>query len=216
MTTRHWNDLRQMLISASKTHDWIIAVGDQSVFSSGANGGSEWLKKTLRPIFRENLVDAYISGSDKSMEIIEDGSLSHIQCGSAGGSQTGKFTTHDGSLFFASKPGYCLHTLTSKAMVTNFVDGYSGKSLHEYSKLRNIRPKRFQDRLSNLNKIPIVDYVRLPPGIGGAPGGLLLGGMGRQPNKWFIILCGSFGLLCAAIVAITAMTTMTTRIKKKL
>lgn len=35
LTAQHWNDLRQMVESAGKAYDWVIAVGDKSIFSSG-------------------------------------------------------------------------------------------------------------------------------------------------------------------------------------
>lgn len=215
MTSRHWNDLRTMVKASAKTYDWVIVVGDQAIFSSGARGGSSYLKTNLRPLLRDHLVDAYISGSDEDMEIIEDGPLLHINCGSGSGGSLGRMTAHDGSVAFSNKAGYCLHTLTSKEFTTTFIDGYSGKELHEYRKLRNHRPKRFQDKLFNLNQIPAVTYLPLPPGVGGAPGGILnTGGHGRQPNSIFVIICGTFGLISAVFIGSTAAATMSKRLKK--
>eukprot|EP01054_Gregarina_sp_Poly1_P011321 Gregarina_sp_Poly_1__11320@NODE_947_length_5591_cov_64_240043_g671_i0_p1_GENE_NODE_947_length_5591_cov_64_240043_g671_i0NODE_947_length_5591_cov_64_240043_g671_i0_p1_ORF_typecomplete_len426_score56_27_NODE_947_length_5591_cov_64_240043_g671_i06331910 len=214
MTSRHWNDLRTMIKSSAKTYDWVIIVGDQAIYSSGSSGGSSYLKSNLRPLLRDHLVDAYISGSDEDMEIIEDGPLLHINCGSGSGGSMGRLTKHDGSVAFSSKAGYCLHTLTSKDFNTKFIDGYSGKELKDYKKLRNHRPKRFQDRLFNLNQIPAVTYLPLPPGVGGAPGGILAGAGVRQPNALFVLLCGTFGLLSALFIGSTAVATMSKRLKK--
>eukprot|EP01053_Blabericola_migrator_P012088 Blabericola_migrator_1__12087@NODE_744_length_6668_cov_95_131495_g534_i0_p2_GENE_NODE_744_length_6668_cov_95_131495_g534_i0NODE_744_length_6668_cov_95_131495_g534_i0_p2_ORF_typecomplete_len425_score70_06_NODE_744_length_6668_cov_95_131495_g534_i037975071 len=213
MTSRHWHDLRAMIKASSKTYDWVIVVGDQAIFSSGSKGPSSYFKSNLRPLLRDHLVDAYISGSDEDMEIIEDGSLVHINCGSASGGSMGRMTKHDGSVAFSNKAGYCLHTLTSRHFTTSFVDGYSGKQIFEYTKLRNHRPKRFADRLLNLNSIPAVTYLPLPPGVGGAPGGII-GGLGRQPNTIFVLLCGTFGLISAIFIAGTAAATMGKRFKR--
>lgn len=54
-----------------RVFDWTVIVGDRSLVSSGKSKGDPKLKKTLGEFLKENKVDAYISGNDNDLEIIE-------------------------------------------------------------------------------------------------------------------------------------------------
>ncbi|EZG55430.1 putative acid phosphatase [Gregarina niphandrodes] len=209
-TERHWEELKQTLEAASKSYDWLFVVGDEAIYSSGRSGGSKYLRKHLRELLRSNLVDAYIAGRDRDMEVIEDGSLSHIMCGSGSGGRAGKFFAHDGSIYWTKRPGFCYHTLTKNKFTTQFIDGLNGKTLHAFTKKRNIKNDAKTDKLKHLTQIPRVKYIPMPAGIGGAPGG----GVYRTPNSIFVIVCGTIGLLIASMILTAATAVSNTRVSR--
>lgn len=71
ITKLHWDNLRDTITAASRIYDWVIVVGDKAILSSGSSKGDSYLSKTLRPFLKELNVDAYISGNDNDMEVIE-------------------------------------------------------------------------------------------------------------------------------------------------
>lgn len=196
-TARHWNNLRETVKLATQSHDWVFVVGDQAIYSSGAKGGGRYFQKNLRPLLKDFNVDAYISGSDHTMEIIEDGNLVHINCGNGGGGKRGAMRTTAGSVAFSNKGGYCAHILEKRHFTTAFVDGHTGQILEEFEKTRNHKGRTFASTLGSYNRLPRVTYTPLPPGIGGAPGSIA---DGRHPNQLFVLICGTIGLMCATLL----------------
>lgn len=67
ITKLHWDTLRATVAVAARIYDWVIVVGDRSIIP----GGDAYLSKTLRPFLKEMQVDAYISGGEQNMEIVE-------------------------------------------------------------------------------------------------------------------------------------------------
>lgn len=71
ITKLHWNELRDTIGAAVRIFDWVIAVGDKAMLSSGRSSGDNYLNSTLGPFLKDMKVDAYISGNDPDMEIVE-------------------------------------------------------------------------------------------------------------------------------------------------
>lgn len=74
-TKLHWDNLRDTVGAAVRIFDWVIVIGDKAIMSSGMSKGDLYLSDTLRPFLKEMKVDAYISGNDYDMEVIEVGDL---------------------------------------------------------------------------------------------------------------------------------------------
>ena len=213
VTEKHWDYLRDYLVQAVKVNDWIIAVADTAIYSSGKIGNNHYYEKTLRPLLKEYGVDVYISGNDRDMEIIQDGGLTHINCG-AGSGATGMGTKHDGQVAFVGKPGYCIHKLTKTQMETSFVDGLTGKVESTFQTKRGDKSASFFSRFSSKGRFPAVEYLALPWGIGGSVGPNGEGAGVTEPQSLFIRIVGSLGLLSASAVTFLAFLTMVARAQK--
>lgn len=66
----HWDSLRDTIVAVVQAFDWVIVVGDKSMVSSGKSKGNYLLRRTLGAFLKEHKVDAYISGNDNDMEIV--------------------------------------------------------------------------------------------------------------------------------------------------
>lgn len=71
VTEKAWKDLERTLEIAPKVFDYIIVVGNRPVYSSGSSKGDSTLQYYLQPLLKKAGVDAYISGYDRDMEVIE-------------------------------------------------------------------------------------------------------------------------------------------------
>lgn len=71
VTDKAWTDLENTLEIAPKVFDYIIVVGNRPVYSSGSSKGDSMLQYYLLPLLKKAGVDAYISGYDRDMEVIE-------------------------------------------------------------------------------------------------------------------------------------------------
>lgn len=73
VTEKAWTELEATLEIAPKVFDYIIVVGNRPVYSSGSSKGDSMLQYYLQPLLKKAGVDAYISGYDRDMEVIEVG-----------------------------------------------------------------------------------------------------------------------------------------------
>lgn len=102
-----WNNLKASLAAAKDAFDWLIVVGDTAIYSSGKMGSNKEMEMNLRPLLKENGVDAYISGNDYDMELMEDGSMALLNCGNGSyGSSKGLWAA-PGSKAFSGSVGFC-------------------------------------------------------------------------------------------------------------
>lgn len=216
-TKSQWGALKNTLEMAKKTHDWVIVVADQAITGSGSKGGSAYFRKNLLPLLTEHNVDLYISGSDKNMEAIADDDakgLWQINCGSGSGGAGSLRSKAKGQEFYSSSAGFCRHKITSKSLRTEFIDGKTGRVLDTVTMTPVHKPHKFSDKLHYFNKLPYVEYTALPPGVGGAPGGLFSTFGTRHPNSLFVTLVGFTGLAVLGIVVFLAIVTMAKRLHK--
>ena len=204
VTELHWNALRETLVTAASLVDWVIVVGDKAILSSGASKGDNYLARTLRQILRDANVDAYISGSDYDMEVIEDGSLLHINCGTASSTDPVPRVPMDNSVFYSTRTGYCFHTLTKHEFKTEFVDGHTGEVLYTYNKRINNRPQSYLDRYNKYQKLPANVYVPIQIGMT----------LVVNDRDLFVRICGTIGLIVVFYFGIMMTAVLCSRLKK--
>lgn len=163
ITKLAWDDLQKTLKTVAKIFDWVIVVGDKAIHSSGASKGNSFLAKTLRPLLKEYGVDAYISGQDNDLEILEDGPLTLINCGSGGsGDSVPLRVKHEQSVAFTPNAGFCMHTLSDKLFTTHLVDGTTAKVVESYSQQKKRRERSYFDRFHLYKSLPEVRYIPVP------------------------------------------------------
>lgn len=160
VTKIHWDTLKKTLITAASLFDWVIVVGDKAILSSGTSKGDNYLSNTLRPLLRDTKVDAYISGNDYDMEIVEDGTLLHINCGTGSSSDPIPRVPMDNSVYYSAHPGFCFHSLTKTGFKTEFIDGQTGEVLTSYLKPSNNRRTSYFDRFNMYQSIPPVSLCK--------------------------------------------------------
>lgn len=198
ITKLHWNALRDTVKAAVKIFDWVIVVGDKAILSSGGSKGDPYLSDTLRQLLKSYQVDAYVSGNDYDMEIIEDGPLLHVNCGASSGFDPLLRVKADNSVHYIPRPGFCHHVLTKKHFVTEFVDGHTGLILANYTKARNVRERSLLDRFHLYQGLPEIKYVEVPPWKHIAAG----------EEDLFLRICGTIGLII--LIFILSLMTVTT------
>jgi len=160
VTKLAWDDLRSSLSIASRIFDWVVVVGHQPLISSGSSKGSYFLSQTLKPLLKEFNVDAYISGKDHDLEILEDGALGLLNCGAGGSGDPIKLRVrNEHSVALHTGAGFCLHTLTAKEFKTELIDGYSGDVVETFSLLKKNRERSYMDRFNLYKKMPPVVYI---------------------------------------------------------
>ncbi|CDI78660.1 acid phosphatase, putative [Eimeria praecox] len=183
VTERAWKDLERTLEIAPKVFDYIIVVGNRPVYSSGSSKGDSMLQYYLQPLLKKAGVDAYISGYDRDMEVIEEDDISYINCGTGSLSGSSSLVTASGSKFFSGEKGFCLFEMTAEGLITKFIDGDSGETLYEHKQSLKSRPERSTiDQFNYLSEMPEVAYFPVPE-------------MGKLPGKdVFVRVVGTIGL----------------------
>ncbi|KAL8437382.1 hypothetical protein ACSSS7_000977 [Eimeria intestinalis] len=190
VTERAWNDLETTLDVAPKVFDYIIVVGNRPVYSSGSSKGDSMLQYYLEPMLKKAGVDAYISGYDHDMEVIEDEGIAHINCGTGSVMGSGSLVSAGGSKFFSGDRGFCLFELTADGLITKFVNGGTGEILYEYKQPVKTRTGRATiDQFNYLSEMPEVSYFSIPA-------------MGKLPGKdVFVRVVGTIGLCILTFLA---------------
>lgn len=154
ITTQHWNSFKDTAAAYARLFDWVFVVGDKSIFSSGASKTDKYLADNLRPVLKDLGIDAYISGYDYDLEMIEDGPLLHINCGSGAVADIMKIREKEKhSISFQPYEGFCAHNVTYDKFCTSLYDGINGGVLASYCKPRSHRTKAsFSERMGLLGK----------------------------------------------------------------
>lgn len=183
VTEKAWTELETTLDIAPKIFDYIIVVGNRPIYSSGSSKGDSMLQYYLQPLLKKAGVDAYISGYDHDMEVIEDENIAHINCGTSSVAGSGALVTSSGSKFFSGDRGFCLFELTADGLVTKFINGDTRETLYEHKQPVKIRPERSTiDQFNYLSEMPEVAYYPIPA-------------MGKLPGKdVFVRVVGTIGL----------------------
>lgn len=209
-----WNNLKATLAAANGAFDWIIAVGDTSIYSSGKIGGNKEMEFNLRPLLKEYGVDAYISGSDFDMEIMEDGTMAMLNCGNGSYGRGKGLWTAPGSIAFSSASGFCSVKLSKNMMTLNLVDGASGEIVASSEHKRQEKSINVFAKGQAMGNVPKVVYTPLPWGVGGSVGPNGEGTLISPAIINFIKIVGSIGLACTGFVAFIATITSANRFQK--
>lgn len=183
-----WSDLKKALEVAPRILDYIIVVGDKPIQSSGSSKGDSHLAYYLLPLLREAQVDAYISGYDHDMEIIDNNGLSMIITGNGGTSGRRPVIKASNSVFFTEKSGFCVHELGADGMETKFINGETGETMYTHKQQLKNRPQRkYGSEVQNVSAFP---HVALYP----------IGDM-ASPTQMdaFVKIVGTVGILVGAI-----------------
>lgn len=183
VTEKAWTELETTLEIAPKVFDYIIVIGNRPVYSSGLSKGDSMLQYYLQPLLKKAGVDAYISGYDRDMEVIEDQDTAHINCGTSSAAGSSSFASSGTSKFFSGDRGFCLFELTVDGLVTKFINGETGETLFEHKQPLKTRPERSTiDQFNYLSEMPEVTYYPVPA-------------MGKLPGKdVFVRVVGTIGL----------------------
>lgn len=194
VTEKAWTELETTLEIAPKVFDYIIVVGNRPVHSSGSSKGDSMLQYYLQPLLEKAGVDAYISGYDNDMEVIENNNIAYINCGTSSVAGSSALVTSSGSKFFSGDRGFCLFELTSDGLVTKFVSGETGQTLFEHKQPVKTRPQRSTiDQFNYLSELPEVTYYPIPE-------------MGKLPGKdTFVRVVGTIGLCIMTFLATLAL-----------
>ncbi|KAL8434041.1 hypothetical protein Efla_001513 [Eimeria flavescens] len=203
VTEKAWNELETTLEVAPKVFDYIIVVGNRPVYSSGSSKGDSMLQYYLEPLLKKAGVDAYISGYDHDMEIIEDETISHINCGTGSVLGSGALVTAGGSKFFSGDRGFCLFELTADGLITKFINGETGQMLYEHKQPVKTRTGRATiDQFNYLSELPEVTYFAVPA-------------MGKLPGKdVFVRVVGTIGLCIMTLLGTLAVASGVSRVMK--
>lgn len=211
-----WNTLDKRLAATKGAFDWVIVVGDTSIYSSGKNGSSKEMESNLRPVLKAGGADAYLSGSDYDMEILEDGNMALLNCGN-GSSASGKgLWTGPGSVHFVGSPGFCAIKLSKSTMTLSLIDGATGNILHEIEHKRQEKSINPFAKANALSKMPKVVFKALPWGLGGSVGPNGEGNLQSPAVISFIKTVGTIGLCTASFTTFIAMMTSANRVQKML
>eukprot|EP00922_Rhytidocystis_sp_ex-Travisia-forbesii_P007813 GHVS01011568.1.p1 GENE.GHVS01011568.1~~GHVS01011568.1.p1 ORF type:complete len:529 (+),score=82.23 GHVS01011568.1:717-2303(+) len=151
--------IKRALAAGSAVADWLFVVGHYELYSSGAHGDIESLKKVLLPLFAEYKVDAYFNGHDHHMELLYDGTAgTHFYVsGSASKQKNLHGVNHHLSLFSSDKFGFTSHVLTRKKMYSAFISS-KGKILKSHTQAK--RSKQIpRDPTASPPKFPAIELV---------------------------------------------------------
>ncbi|OEH75743.1 tartrate-resistant acid phosphatase type 5 [Cyclospora cayetanensis] len=203
VTEKAWTELEATLDIAPKVFDYIIVVGNRPVYSSGSSKGDSMLQYYLEPLLKKAGVDAYISGYDHDMEVIEDGEIAHINCGTGSVAGSSSLVGVSGSKFFSGDRGFCLFELTADGLVTKFIKGETGETLFEHKQPVKSRPERSTiDQFNYLSEMPEVTYYPIPA-------------MGKLPGKdVFVRVVGTIGLCILTFFATLAVASSISKVMK--
>ncbi|CDR98116.1 acid phosphatase, putative [Babesia bigemina] len=183
-----WADLKKVLEIAPKILDYIVVVGDKPIQSSGPSKGDSQLAYYLLPLLRDAQVDAYISGYDHDMEIIDNNGLAMIIAGNGGRGGRRPVMKASNSLFFSEKPGFCIHELGADGMETKFINGETGDVLYTHKQAIKSRPQRqYGSEIQNVSAFPAVSLYPI--------------GEMASPTQMdaFVKIVGTIGLIIAGI-----------------
>ncbi|VWU49997.1 glideosome-associated protein 50, putative [Hepatocystis sp. ex Piliocolobus tephrosceles] len=190
-----WEDLKLQLNVAQKIADFIIVVGDQPIYSSGASRGNSYLAYYLLPVLKNAQVDLYIAGHDNNMELIENNEIVHVTCGSGAISSNKSAIKTTTSLFYSNDIGFCIHELNSTGIVTKFISSNNGEII--YTHKSPLKTKRTLDKVNALHyfaSLPTVKLIDVPAS----------GPMGNKDA--FIKVVGTIGLIILTLVSLMGVT----------
>ncbi|GIX65110.1 acid phosphatase GAP50 [Babesia caballi] len=183
-----WADLKKVLEIAPRILDFIIVVGDKPIQSSGPSKGDSHLAYYLLPLLREAQVDAYISGYDHDMEMIDNNGLSMIIAGNGGSSGRRTVMKTSNSVFYSEKAGFCIHELGADGMETKFINGETGAIMYTHKQpLKKRTQRQYGSEAQNVSAFPNVSLY--PIGDMASP---------TQMDA-FVRIVGTIGLIIAGI-----------------
>lgn len=205
ITKKHWDTLKDTVQAAVQIFDWTIVIGDAAMLSSGASKGNARLFRSFGAFLKDYGVDAYISGNDYDMEILKDGNMTHINCGSGSRADSLYRRPVSESVHYVAKPGFCHHVLSKQQFRTEFIDGKTGNVLYTYTQPRNDRSRSRFSRFRLYQGLPEITFIPIPPF-----------GKATRPREgdYGILIMGTIGLVILAYVILIHIATVITRLQK--
>jgi len=212
-TARHWAWLSGTLSSGAMTSDWVIVVGDLPIYSSGKSGGNKEMQKKLLPLLKKHGADAYISGADYDMELMQDGPLMMLNCGNASAAKGKGMRSYAGSVKFSGVAGFCTIKLKGEELFAGFYDK-SGSNIYTGSLTKLPRSINPFTKAAGKSTQPANAFRALPWGIGGSIGPNGEGGSMTPSMALFIKVVGTIGLCIYGFVVGVALITIGARVQK--
>lgn len=114
-TNAQLNWMKEKLSNTNPKIRWKIVVGHHPMYSGGKRKDyeeTEHIKNTLEPLFEKYNVDAYITGHEHDLQIIQRPNTKVVQFLSGAGSELRETGVTSGTLFAESVPGFMAFTLT--------------------------------------------------------------------------------------------------------
>eukprot|EP00922_Rhytidocystis_sp_ex-Travisia-forbesii_P007817 GHVS01011572.1.p1 GENE.GHVS01011572.1~~GHVS01011572.1.p1 ORF type:complete len:454 (+),score=54.48 GHVS01011572.1:93-1364(+) len=128
--------IKSALAAGSAVADWLFVVGHHELYSSGAHGDVESLKKVLVPLFAEYKVDAYFNGHDHHMELLYDGtSGTHFYVSGSASKRRRVKCQHELCKFASEEYGFTSHVLSRDKMYSSFISN-KGDVIKTYTQNR--------------------------------------------------------------------------------
>lgn len=127
--------LKSELQNKSKNVKWVVVVGHHPLYSGGARKTSdetEEIRAVFEPIFQQYKVDAYLTGHEHDLQIIQPKGIHTVQYLSGAGSAIRPSGEREGTKFAVSDGGFMAFSLTEKMLNVQVVNG-KGEVLHSSS-----------------------------------------------------------------------------------
>lgn len=127
---RKW--LEATLNDTSRAVKWKIVIGHHPMYSGGKRMKSkdtEDIRRKFQALFHKTKVDAYICGHEHDLQVIRPTGQYTTQFLSGAGCEVRPSGSTDGTLFWASKPGFMTFSVTGQELTVQVV-GADGTVLH--------------------------------------------------------------------------------------
>ena len=131
-TTAQLNWLKSELKNKAKDVKWVFVVGHHPLYSGGKRKVAEEtedMRKIFEPIFQQYKVDAYLTGHEHDLQVIQPKGIHTVQFLSGAGSEIRPSGEREGTLYAVSDGGFLSFSLLSREMTVVAVNG-DGKVLY--------------------------------------------------------------------------------------
>lgn len=118
--------LNNQLTNKPKTVKWVIVVGHHPLYSGGVRKTAketEDIRKVFEPIFQQHKVDAYLTGHEHDLQIIQPKGMHTVQFISGAGSSIRPAGEREGTIFSVSDGGFMSFSLTEKQLYIQLING---------------------------------------------------------------------------------------------
>lgn len=126
--------LENELSNKSKEIKWVIVVGHHPLYSGGIRKTAqetEDIRKVFEPIFQKYKVDAYLTGHEHDLQVIQPKGMHTVQFISGAGSAIRPSGEREGTKFAVSDGGFMSFSLTEKEMAVQVINGKGAVLYHQ-------------------------------------------------------------------------------------
>lgn len=127
--------LKSQLQNVSKDVKWVFVVGHHPLYSGGVRKTAqetEDIRKVFEPIFQQYKVDAYLTGHEHDLQIIQPKGIHTVHYLSGAGSAIRTSGEREGTTFAVSDGGFMSFSVTGNLLNVQVING-KGKVLHSSS-----------------------------------------------------------------------------------